>query len=188
MLDYSAQGVPAEFGCKDRGSCRFGLPLPYTFKPWPSGDQYEEVRDFLVAHGSDMVGGELPHLSTTHELSSWSAHDSPTLLVRAHSGEIVAHVSAGTWMTMRGRIGQWELLIVRSDHRRVGIASAMLHKLHAMLVEQQCRELTTVRPVRSEPARALLQRIGYHVHGSDPHMRALLKPLFIDTPAPVATR
>lgn len=187
MLDYSAQGVPAEFGCRDRGSCRFGLPPPYAFKPWPSEDQYEEVRNFVDAHSGDMVHGPLPYLSTTHELSSWSAHDSPTLLVRS-GGEIIAHVSAGTWMTMRGRIGQWELLVVHPLHRRRGIARAMLHKLHAMLVEQQCRELTTLRPVLSEPARAFLQGIGYHVHGSDPHMRVLLKPLFIDTPAPVTNR
>lgn len=184
VLDYGPDGIPSRFP-SDRGRApMFGLDLSsYRFECWPKVERYEAVRRFVAGCSP---GVELPNLSGVHELKSWSNGTDPVVLVtEVGTGQIVGHVNAGSWMSVRGRVGCWDLLIVHPDHPLEELASALMHKLHWILATMQCRVLWSMDPVACPEIQEVLRGLGYRVPGQDGHMAVSLRPLFVEEPARV---
>jgi ribosomal protein S18 acetylase RimI-like enzyme len=85
--------------------------------------------------------------------------------VAEHDGQIVAAMIA----QQRGDVLHLLDLRVDFDHRREGLATAMLYQAIQIAREQQLRAVAAESAANNDPASQLLTRLGFSITGLDSH-------------------
>lgn len=155
ILDYSTSGEPGRLLGVYCGLDR----ERYEFNCAPKPITYPRVREFL----REQTGQELPELDPIAELKNWASWHSPVLLVvrRNDPEQVIAHLSAVCGMTAHGGVAYLHDLVVLADHRRQGVATALVHKMHWVLTGRAVRVVHATAPAGDTATCELFESLSY---------------------------